>query len=82
MGKFTTEQILLTQEQKRKLIESSNTYHRKYDARLVQMHLDGKPIDSFIVQYKVSIDAPEPVFDKFSWGATRNEIERIIGKFF
>lgn len=79
MGNFTTRQIQLTQEQKKKLIEHSNTYWKKYDVRLVQVYYKEIPVDSFIVQYKVFVDTEQPEFEGFSWSAPKSTMEKIIG---
>ena len=82
MRQFTTKQITLTEEQRRKLLKESNTHYRKFDVRLVQAYYNGNPLDSFIVQYKVFI-APMtmPEFENLSWSMPKAQIEKIIGKF-
>ena len=79
MSNFTTKQIMLNKEQKKKLIEHSNTYWKKYDVRLVQVYHKGTPVDSFIVQYKVFVDTQQPEFEGFSWSAPKSTMEKIIG---
>ena len=81
MGKFSSKEILLTAEQKQKLIDHSNTYWKKYDVRLLQVYCMNSPIDSFIVQYKTFIDTNKPEFERFSWSCPRKEMEMIIGLF-
>ncbi len=81
MAKFSTKEILLSAEQKKQLIDYSNTYWKKYDVRLVQVYYENNPIDSFIVQYKTFIDTNRPEFENFSWSCPRKKMEKIIGPF-
>ena len=81
MGKFSSKEILLTAEQKQKLIDHSNTYWGKYDVRLLQVYYMNNPLDSFIVQYKTFIDTNKPEFERFSWSCPQKEMEMIVGLF-
>lgn len=86
---LTQNDIPITDEQRQALIKSSNTntFRRKYDARLKQFFLHGEPLDSFAIYFKIFTNwvgtaNGEPDWDpQPAWIGTRESFEKIIGKF-
>lgn len=77
---ITTKVIPITKEQEGALVRYSKTYWHKYGARLLQYFCNGKPVDAFVVQYKVFIApcANEPQFE-WAWFGNQKTIEKVVG---
>lgn len=84
---WSVKEIPLTDEQRKALINESNTNMRKFDARLEQIIFCGEPLDSFALHYKIFTNwvgsaSGEPEWDPNpAWYGTRESFEKIIGKF-
>ena len=78
--KITQKEILLTEKQKKSLIEYSHTHWCKYGVKLFQYVLDNKPLDAFAIYYANMVGHDTPTYE-WEMCLPHDELVYIIGDF-